>query len=87
MSKYQWCIKCTELGDDFIGIITDQANFIEGIEDSTCALLDSLDSIKDHPSRCKACRSNEYCEDLLAMAYDSGVATQDYYRVIRNIKR
>jgi hypothetical protein len=87
MPKYNWCVKCTELGDDFIGIIADQAVFIESAEEGACGLLDSLDSISDHPSRCRTCRNDEYCADLHALIHDSGSASEAYHRAVRKLSR
>ncbi len=86
-NQYHWCTKCAEMGDDFITIIQDQSNDLEALREGADELCDHVDTIYDHPARCRECKASEYCESLQGLISDAVDASNSYENARRKTKR
>lgn len=65
-----WCEECYDLDSDNFALIQ---NLHEKLGDASAAyeeVVIDLDTIAEHPSMCKTCKADEYCDSLISLAAD-----------------
>ena len=66
-----WCETCFDLDQDSFGVISRLEERLVDATESFDNVLDDLEEIVDHPSRCKVCKADEFCPDLLSLLDDA----------------
>ena len=63
-----WCSDCHSLDEDSFMMLTHYRERIEDAAECFDEIKSELETIADHSGRCKCCRAEEYCDELVSLA-------------------
>lgn len=63
-----WCQACRDLDEDSFMMLSRYQERIEDAAQCFDEVKEELEFISEHPSRCTACRQEQYCETLVLLA-------------------
>ena len=84
---YNWCKECSDHGEDYINIITEQTETVGEMGDIISDLNSFIEELAVHPRRCSDCREDEYCEALMSLISEGARCANEHQRTLRTLLR